>query len=62
MLVERRLFNLVDGVMQSHDDSNPVTYPLKICGFVVVEAVFPPHHADNHLMDPEIVLGGDGEC
>jgi len=28
-MVERRFFNLVDGVMQSRDNPNPVTYPLK---------------------------------
>jgi len=27
--VEQRLFKLVDGVMQSRDNPNPVTYPLK---------------------------------
>jgi len=26
--VERRFFNLVDGVMQSSDNPNPVMYPL----------------------------------
>jgi hypothetical protein len=27
--VQRRLFNLVDGVMQSRHNPNPVTYPLQ---------------------------------
>jgi hypothetical protein len=27
--IQRRFFNLVHGVMLSHDNPNPVTYPLK---------------------------------